>query len=499
MKNKKWWMFVFPCMYILLTCLILIEAKMPGNESSSQSKLFANLFDVGPKQAEIIHPISVSMEKETYEMEIGDSVVLNPVFSPENTTDQRVDYLYDNESSPVEISQNTMIADKEGETEIKVQGVEVSSSFRVKVSKRRIHKLEGHLKTESNLVLGMTSKLDVQADKADFNLDEIRFVSTNPDVATVSESGIIYTCGYGRTDIYACSIEDSSVQTEKFSLIVEEGKFVRPTKIQYDESITMYVGEKKEIRPVFNQDCSDTAIQIRKEANIQVCDETIVPEKEGNYDIHIESIGNPDVSTTFHLTVLEVKPLSIDVSFSSLQYGKTEKLSYSLVSEKENLPVTYPEVGFKVDDSSICNIDESGYLVGYKKGSVRITVYWLRNPKIEGTATIAITAMDGEKFDHINYIVRKVIGHFGVFLLDAVFGILTVFFFFGKGKRKYVLSLVFLILGLLIAMFSEFLQINAGNRGPSWNDVGIDFSGYFLGAIVTFAICFFVQLKKKKQ
>lgn len=502
-KKNKWWMYIFPIVFFFLSVLIIVEGSMSGNKSSAQSKHFAVIFDSGPKNANIINPESLKMEKEEYSLLIGDSINLNPVFTPSDTTDKRVKYNILDNSDCVSISNDKLIGIKEGKADIEVISEANSSlkfQFVVDVKKEKINELKGTFK-KNDLIKGMTTKFEVTSNKEDMTLDEITFVSTNTDVATIDTFGIIRTENIGTTDIYAYSKEDKSIKTDRITLNVIDGKFFPTTSINYDSEISIYVGEEKQIVPTFNKDCSDTLFSIVSDyENIYSKDDCIYSKKEGTYEVSLVSINNPGVKTAFTVNVLEVKPTSISVSFSSIQYGKTEKLSYSLVSEKEGLNVTYPDVKFVSSDTSIANIDSNGYLVGLKKGSVNITVLWKKDESISGTATIAITAMDATKFDNINHIVRKLIGHFGSFLVTAVFGVLSIYFFFVKNKSIYISLSVLLVYGLLLAMLSEFLQIFAGNRGPSWNDVGIDYGGYALGFICTMLIAILIkQIRNRRK
>ena len=107
--------------------------------------------------------------------------------------------------------------------------------------------------------------------------------------------------------------------------------------------------------------------------------------------------------------------------------------------------------------------------------------------------------MESKKFDIINNVIRKLVGHFGAFLLTGVSGILTAYFFFFKGKKKYISSIIILLYGLLLAILSEVFQIFAGSRTPAWSDVGIDYAGYALGAILTFFIVFLIYIKTRPK
>lgn len=501
-SGKKLWKFLFSALFLLMSLLIVIEGATPGNESSAHSKIFAVIFDHGPKEAKIIRPLSFSMEQEEYEMTIGDSLTLNPTFEPLDTTDQRVSYSVISGSESVSLSKNSISGVKEGTAELLATSVaapDLTYSFTVRVNRKMIHSLKGKLTTESSLVKGMTSKLEVTSDKTPMSLDEITFVSTNPEILSIDSTGIIRTFKEGIAEVYAYSNENKDIHTEFISVEVKSGNFIPTTSILYEEEMTVPVNGKKTIEPKFNQGCSDTAFTLSSDsALIRINGHTISPKKEGDYRITMTSINDPSVKSSFLLKATEVKPVSIQVSFSSIQYGKTTKLPYTLISEEEGIDVTYPDVLFSTSDSSIATIDQNGYLIGLKKGSVDITVSWKKDEEIKGVATIAITAMDGVRFDRINYLIRKLIGHFGSFLVTAVFGILTVFFFVEPRKRRLIFSLIILIYGLVLAMLSEFLQIFAGSRGPSFMDVGIDFAGYFIGALLTFIVCFFLFRRKGK-
>ena len=201
-----------------------------------------------------------------------------------------------------------------------------------------------------------------------------------------------------------------------------------------------------------------------------------------------------------------MKASSIVFGETSLQYGKAVLLPYSLVPKVEGKKVTNPKCSFSVSDESIAKADSNGYVIGLKKGAVDIKVTWLEDSSITATVHIAVTSLASADFDQINHLVRKIIGHFSLFLVTGLFGALSLFFFLFKGKERKALyaSLSFtllLVYGFLLAVLSEIAQIFAGNRGPSWDDVGIDFSGY-ASAVVIFLIIYlaitFSKAKKKK-
>ena len=92
-----------------------------------------------------------------------------------------------------------------------------------------------------------------------------------------------------------------------------------------------------------------------------------------------------------------------------------------------------------------------------------------------------------EKTDNLRTVVRKLIGHFGYFLL---LGITSSLFYLtlSFGKLKYRIIIHYSI-GLLLAIFSEFvLEANTNGRTASGLDVIIDYSGFILLSTIIITI-----------
>lgn len=83
-----------------------------------------------------------------------------------------------------------------------------------------------------------------------------------------------------------------------------------------------------------------------------------------------------------------------------------------------------------------------------------------------------------------NFEIRKLIGHFLLFAVDGLFLFSACHYFFSK-RESLFLALAF---GLLLAIFSEFIQIFQVSRSPQFHDVILDFSGFFFSAILAFLL-----------
>ena len=96
-------------------------------------------------------------------------------------------------------------------------------------------------------------------------------------------------------------------------------------------------------------------------------------------------------------------------------------------------------------------------------------------------------------FDSFASIVRKLIGHFGLFAVDGLVSTITVYLFTKNIKFKSNLLVTGgpLAFGLLIAIISEFIQIFTPGRYGSFIDILIDFGGYLLGFAIAISILLF--------
>ena len=455
---------------------------------------------MGPESVNIISPTGLSIEGDST-LYVDHTNTYKAIFTPSDTTDQRVKIEVKNNQEEVKRNDHSLKGLKPGEVSLiftSLANPSLTYSLDIQILREPITSLTTSLTSETSIIKGMTSKLQVKANTLDFTMDDIDFISSDPDILSIDNKGYIYSHEVGKASV-SVRAKNYDITSTPIEIQVLEGPFTPVSLLTYEvDDMDIYVGEKKTITPIFNPDASDKAFILDcSQANISFSQVSF--NQAGDYPLTITSVSNRSKSKTIFYHVKEVKATSISVSYASIQYGKTTKLSYQLLSEIEGLPVTNKDVIFESDNPSIATIDSSGYVLGLKKGSVNISVTWKNNPQVKGSSTIAITSMESKKFDIINNVIRKLVGHFGAFLLTGVSGILTAYFFFFKGKKKYRSSIIILLYGLLLAILSEVFQIFAGSRTPAWSDVGIDYAGYALGAILTFIIVFLVYIKTKPK
>ena len=104
--------------------------------------------------------------------------------------------------------------------------------------------------------------------------------------------------------------------------------------------------------------------------------------------------------------------------------------------------------------------------------------------------TVKPETITPDNFDKFAFDLRKVVGHFLLFAFSGVFSSWATYLFSKDTKVGYFLSqtVMDLSFGFVMALVSEFVQIFVEGRTGAWADVGIDFSGFFLGFLVIFLI-----------
>ena len=108
-----------------------------------------------------------------------------------------------------------------------------------------------------------------------------------------------------------------------------------------------------------------------------------------------------------------------------------------------------------------------------------------------------LSALIRENWGKFNHYIRKGLGHFGAFLVLAIFG--TVAFELIINKKWLLGALVSVALGVMIAMLTELIQLYIPGRAGSWSDVGLDSFGYFVGALLTFIVMLIVKAVRRKR
>lgn len=120
-----------------------------------------------------------------------------------------------------------------------------------------------------------------------------------------------------------------------------------------------------------------------------------------------------------------------------------------------------------------------------------------------GTLIANVLNIFGASIDPSNetfkMLVRKLVGHYGLFLLTSLMGIFSILCLKEKRREKYILLITSILLGVAVAFLTEYIQGFSEGRGPSVKDSFIDIAGYLTPVILYICVNFFVIFKDNKR
>lgn len=149
--------------------------------------------------------------------------------------------------------------------------------------------------------------------------------------------------------------------------------------------------------------------------------------------------------------------------------------------------------GFKIYNDGSFNATESGTYTGYIQVGETGSPYMY---KIQFTIVSDTMGLSSSSV----YFIRKLIGHFGLFMAFGIFGMLALFVCncFNL-RRKFYTVVILPLYGFLVSYTTEYIQGLDPTRTNAFKDVMLNLSGYICGMILVGIIFIIVKIIKRKK
>lgn len=504
--------------FVLCTFIIIFESLQNGGNSSLKSGFFASLFDFGKKEAEIIEPERIELQGPV-ECNIRETLTLDVVFYPENVTDSRVTFevedptiLQIEESGvvhPLQVGTTTIYA-------YSTHAPSIRTSKVISITRREITSftigIEGMEENgQVSIPNGCFRYLTyVGSTLGDYSPRDVEWIL--PEDGTLSLShGLLKAQSNVETEVVLqARIKNTQILSNEISIKIlprEEG-FVAPTEISLDVPETLYIGDTFDLEaPQFNEGCDERHYAMASEDSsaLRVTSldrerKSLTAYKEGEIRVKVFSLFDETICVEKNIQVLPVLLSEIQVGVEQvIQYGTMTQIQYQTISTMEGKEASYVEMEFVSSNPKVVSIDEKGNLIGYQKGVAEITITSKSQPEISSTIRIRVTSLTEQKYGELNYMVRKILGHFLLFGATGFFGTIFLSLILDKKNLWLCVALPSGIYGLVLAVSSELLQSLPGGRTPAFGDILIDFSGFLLGIAVIVLFIYFMKHRKKKN
>ena len=233
----------------------------------------------------------------------------------------------------------------------------------------------------------------------------------------------------------------------------------------------------------------------------------------GSVDIEFHSDDDPNLFVKESIEVKDsIGPISIDfeslgaigyeidesqdikVANVVLAYGQSYKIKPILPNYATYKKVTYVQKDFldQKMHEGVLEVNDNGVVTLKKIGKTVIyVVYGSEDTLSTSEFVLSIEVKrDIESFwSTFLYLVRKTIGHFGVFMLSAICTMAFVALYFKKEWLWLIGAGASLLVGFAFAGLSELIQFHTPGRYGCWADVWIDSKGTLTGVgIVSFIL-----------
>ena len=405
---------------------------------------------------------------------------------------------------------------------------------------------------KSTIKIGETSQIDVkllpkEGDTSHkdnylrrvYDSTKLEYVSSNPEIATVDEYGVIHGISAGET-VISCGdfsktitvSSESIVKPATNSINVETSgsaslldyDYVFEKDMDPDEySVLVYPSfsdttlEDKSISYKLSDSLSamiapykydENGFPVYKDDLNRDCVRICGYRKEG--DVNLTCFSNVDnaIEKTIPIKVEQAIPTSMTINQSGTkQVYVNDQISIKGTFSPMN--TFNSSINVSLSNSSIIDIvnnDSSVVILKTKAvGSTHVTVTSKANPDLVkefDVNVIAKEAINEDNFTDFHQFFRKFAGHFFLFLITAVFGMIFFATYFEDYMKMYIYLPATLLIGFITAGLSELIQYFIPSRSGLMLDVGIDFLGYFIGTLIVFVITtiiFFIKKKKNKQ
>ncbi len=318
--------------------------------------------------------------EHTLALYTGDEYTLTEVVSPENATDQKVTWTSSDESiakivdiveEPHQVHIDAIAA---GEATITASVGEFSTSFKVVVTDPLIYVTAVILdKTTAEMKTGKTLQLNATIEPDDASSKEVKWTSSDNNIATVSTKGLVTAKKAGKVTITATAGVKKLTATCEITITD-----IDVTAVTLDKTVAeLTTGETLQLAATVNPEdaTNKTLTWTSSNTNVATVDANgkVTAVSAGEAVITAASVANPDVKAACTVTVkkpyIAVTEITLNKTEVSVNEGETVQLK-AVVTPSNATDAT---VTWTTSDDAIAIVDENGLVTALTNGTAIIT------------------------------------------------------------------------------------------------------------------------------
>ena len=329
-----------------------------------------------------LESITLTADKETDRLEVGDTVNLTVGYNPEDTTDDEKVTWTSSDDTVATVDENGVVTAVAGGTATitatSVANADISATCDIKVLK---HTESITLSQIEDMILMKNESSDpvtVTFNPADTDDSKtVTWTSSKDTVATVDENGVVTGVAEGTATITATVKAGEGTTSASFNVTVNE-IHVENAELADTTPSELYIGQAHDIQVVITPDnVTDevTYTYASSDENVATVDEngTVNALAAGKTDITVTvKAGKFTKDLTFTLEVKEIplESIAFKQEFTPLEEG--QKAQLDIIFNPENTTVDRT-VTWASSDESVATVDENGLLTAVKAGTTTIS------------------------------------------------------------------------------------------------------------------------------
>ena len=336
----------------------------------------------------------VILDTNEMNLQIGDTYQLTATVYPNNATNKELKWTSSNSSIATVSSTGKIIARKNGTATITVKTVDGNRTDRciVKVTDKNISVTNVTLNTNKlNLQAGDTYQLTATVYPSNATNKEVKWTSSNSNVAAVSSTGTIVAKSSGTAVITVQTVDGNKTAT---CTVTIENKNISVTSVTLNTNkLNVQIGDTYQLTAIVNPSNATNKEVKWTSSNSNVATVsptgTIVAKSSGTAVITVQTVdGNKTATCT--VTVKDNDIVATNVSLNKknldLKVGNTYQLTATVLPEN----ATNKNVKWYSNNDKVVAIDQNGLLTAKSSGTAIITVT-AQNGTLQDTCIINVT------------------------------------------------------------------------------------------------------------
>ena len=326
---------------------------------------------------------TITLNKETLELAVGENETLTATVEPENTTDKTIVWSSSNEKVATVSEDGVVTAISVGTATITAKCGEVSATCEETVKPILATSIIFNKET-LELVIGENETLTATVEPENTTDKTIVWSSSNEEVATVSEDGVVTAISVGTVNILATCGELSA--TCKVTV-----KPIMATTITLDkETLELTIGEKETLTATVEPENTTYKTIVWSSSNNEVAtvseDGVVTANSVGEATI---TATCSDVTATCTVTVSPRLVESIGLNYSEWNGKLGESLLISATVSPDN--ATDKTLLWSSSDTEVATVDETGQITAVNVGECTVTATAADGSDVSASCKITVS------------------------------------------------------------------------------------------------------------